>query len=83
MDNAAVTAQAVRVAVIADDLTGAGDTVVQFAQKGWKSWLLRTGEVPQLPPVAAVARALIPGRFLMQRPASAPAKRRVRNWLPG
>ena len=58
MDNAAVTAQAVRVAVIADDLTGAGDTVVQFAQKGWKSWLLRTGEVPQLPPVAAVARAL-------------------------
>ena len=43
MDNAAVTAQAVRVAVIADDLTGAGDTVVQFAQKGWKSWLQRTG----------------------------------------
>ena len=58
MDKPAVTGQTVRVAVIADDLTGAGDTVVQFAQKGWQSWLQRTDDVPLLPPVAAVARAL-------------------------
>ena len=58
MDVATVTGQALRVAVLADDLTGAGDTVVQFAQRGWSSFLQRTAEVPPLPAVAAVGQSL-------------------------
>lgn len=48
----------VRVAILADDLTGAGDTAVQFAEAGWPAFLQRTARPPPLPDVAAVARAL-------------------------
>jgi uncharacterized protein YgbK (DUF1537 family) len=48
----------VRVAVLADDVTGAGDTAVQFAEAGWPAFLQRTPRPPDLPEVAAVARAL-------------------------
>jgi uncharacterized protein YgbK (DUF1537 family) len=48
----------VRVAILADDLTGAGDTAVQFAEAGWPAFLQRTARPPEMPEVAAVARAL-------------------------
>jgi uncharacterized protein YgbK (DUF1537 family) len=47
-----------RIAILADDMTGAGDTVVQFAGRGWPSYLQRTDEVPSLPLVSALARSL-------------------------
>lgn len=47
-----------RVAILADDLTGAGDTAVQFAEAGWPAFLQRAPRPPELPEVAAVARAL-------------------------
>lgn len=47
-----------RVAILADDLTGAGDTAVQFAEAGWPAFLQRAPRPPALPEVAAVARAL-------------------------
>ena len=47
-----------RVAILADDVTGAGDTVVQFARRGWPSYLQRTDEVPPLPGGSALARSL-------------------------
>jgi uncharacterized protein YgbK (DUF1537 family) len=50
--------QPLRVAILADDMTGAGDTVVQFAERGWPSYLQRTDEVPPLPVVSALARSL-------------------------
>jgi uncharacterized protein YgbK (DUF1537 family) len=50
--------QPLRVAILADDVTGAGDTVVQFAARGWPSYLQRTDEVPPLPVVSALARSL-------------------------
>ena len=50
--------QSLRVAILADDVTGAGDTVVQFAERGWPSYLQRTDEVPPLPVVSALARSL-------------------------
>lgn len=49
---------ALRVAVLADDLTGASDTVVQFAELGWTAFLQRGAHPPPLPDVAAVAQAL-------------------------
>jgi D-threonate/D-erythronate kinase len=58
MDVATATGQALRVAVLADDLTGAGDTVVQFAQRGWPSFLQRSADVPPLPALAAVGQSL-------------------------
>jgi uncharacterized protein YgbK (DUF1537 family) len=48
----------VRVAILADDVTGAGDTAVQFAEAGWPAFLQRTARPPALPELAAVARAL-------------------------
>lgn len=47
-----------RVAVLADDTTGANDTVVQFADLGWTAFLQRGCHPPPLPDVAAVAQAL-------------------------
>ena len=47
-----------RVAILADDLTGAGDTAVQFAEAGWPAFLQRSPQPPDLPDVAVVARAL-------------------------
>jgi uncharacterized protein YgbK (DUF1537 family) len=58
MELTGAAGQALRVAVLADDLTGAGDTVVQFAQRGWPSYLQRSAEVPPLPAVAAVGQSL-------------------------
>ncbi len=58
MDISSATGQALRVAVLADDLTGAGDMVVQFAQRGWPSYLQRSTEVPPLPALAAVGQSL-------------------------
>jgi uncharacterized protein YgbK (DUF1537 family) len=48
----------IRVAILADDVTGAGDTAVQFAEAGWPAFLQRVPRAPELPAVAAVARAL-------------------------
>ena len=71
MDVSSATGQALRVAVLADDLTGAGDTVVQFAQRGWPSYLQRSAEVPPLPAVAAVGQSLntraLPGEEAVAR----------------
>ncbi|MDR2112174.1 MAG: hypothetical protein LBQ62_03585 [Candidatus Accumulibacter sp.] len=47
-----------RIAILADDMTGAGDTVVQFAERGWPSYLQRTDDPPPLPKVSALARSL-------------------------
>lgn len=49
----------VRVAVLADDLTGAGDTLAQFADHGWPAYLQRSATVPDLPTVSVVGRALL------------------------
>lgn len=71
MDVSSATGRALRVAVLADDLTGAGDTVVQFAQRGWPSYLQRSAEVPPLPAVAAVGQSLntraLPGNEAVAR----------------
>lgn len=68
-------AEALRVAVLADDLTGAGDTAVQFAEAGWPAFLQRTARPPALPGVAVVARALgtraLPGEDAAARTAAA------------
>lgn len=47
-----------RVAILADDLTGAGDTLVQFVQRGWEGLLQRGPETPPLGPRAALSRPL-------------------------
>ncbi|MBS0306300.1 MAG: four-carbon acid sugar kinase family protein [Proteobacteria bacterium] len=47
-----------RVAILADDLTGAGDTLVQFVQRGWNGLLQRGPETPPLGPRAALSRPL-------------------------
>lgn len=49
LDNASkATAGRTRtVSVIADDLTGSTDTVVQFRQAGWPAYLLLAGDAPQ------------------------------------
>jgi len=48
----------VRVLVLADDLTGAGDTVVSFARSGWPSLLSLSGGWRQEPEEEAVAVTL-------------------------
>ncbi|MDR1935317.1 MAG: hypothetical protein LBS49_07020 [Candidatus Accumulibacter sp.] len=58
--------QPLRIAILADDMTGAGDTAVQFAERRWPSYLQRADELPPLPAVSALARSLntraLPGR---------------------
>jgi uncharacterized protein YgbK (DUF1537 family) len=65
----------VRVAILADDVTGAGDTAVQFAEAGWPAFLQRTPRPPALPGLAAVAQALntraLPGDEAARRTADA------------
>jgi uncharacterized protein YgbK (DUF1537 family) len=48
----------VRVAVLADDLTGASDTAVQFAEAGWPAFLQRSPQPLVLPDLAAVGQPL-------------------------
>jgi uncharacterized protein YgbK (DUF1537 family) len=48
----------VRVLVLADDLTGAGDTVVSFARSGWSALLSLSGGWRQRPAEEAVAVTL-------------------------
>ena len=47
-----------KVLVLADDLTGAGDTVVSFARSGWSSLLSLSGGWPHEPEEEAVAVTL-------------------------
>lgn len=58
MDTSKSSGAGIRVAVLADDLTGAGDTVVQFVEQGWAGFLQRGVEPPRMTAAAAVARAL-------------------------
>ncbi|GLU47088.1 four-carbon acid sugar kinase family protein [Nocardiopsis ansamitocini] len=48
---AAATVRAV--SVIADDMTGAGDSALQFVRTGWEATLLLSGEAPPRPDLAS------------------------------
>lgn len=58
MDASRSSVANIQVAVLADDLTGAGDSVVQFAEQGWSGFLQRGAEPPCMTGTGAVARAL-------------------------